>query len=81
MARRLSAKWVTGALSVWGTAFDSEKLPKALSSLDAWTEKRHRIVHRGELVKLTRPNAGALIQLVKSIGRTLNDRAVEVLYS
>ena len=69
------------ALGLADAAFDSTKNSKVLSSLDDWTDKRHRIVHRGELVKLTRTNAGSLIELVESLGTTLNARAIKVLYS
>lgn len=30
------------------------RFPKTLTTLDEWTDKRHRIVHRGELVKMRR---------------------------
>lgn len=56
--------------------FDSQEFPQALGTLDEWTEKRHRIVHRGELVRMRRDDAGDVIKLVRSIGKTLNDRAI-----
>ena len=69
------------SLGLTDKAFNSAKSPAALPDLDDWTDKRHRIVHRGELVKLTRSTAGALIELVESISKTLNERAIKVLYA
>jgi len=69
------------ALDLADKAFNSAKTPSALPDLDDWTDKRHRIVHRGELVKLTRTNAGGLIELVEAVGKTLNDRAIKALYA
>ena len=48
----------------------------ALGSLDEWTEKRHKIVHRGELVRMRRDEAGDVIKLIRSVGKTLNDRVI-----
>ena len=68
-------------LSLDDSAFNSTNTSQTLSSLDGWTDKRHQIVHRGERIKLTRANAGDLIKLVESIGKTLNDGAIKALYS
>jgi hypothetical protein len=59
-------------------AYNTAKFKTALQSLDDWTDKRHRIVHTGELVKMKRTDASDVIALVESIGRTLNDKAVGV---
>lgn len=57
-------------------AYNSSRVPSALPTLDDWTDKRHRIVHTGELVKMKRVDASDVIALVESIGKTLNDAAV-----
>ncbi len=56
--------------------FNTAEFPDALGSLDEWTEKRHKIVHRGELVRMRRDEAGDVIKLIRSVGKTLNDRAI-----
>lgn len=58
--------------------FDSDRFPQAMKLLDEWTDKRHRIVHRGELVKMKRQEATSVLDLVEHIGRVLNDRALKV---
>jgi hypothetical protein len=58
--------------------FDSDRFPQAMKLLDEWTDKRHRIVHRGELVKMKRHEATSVLDLVEHIGRVLNDRALKV---
>lgn len=60
--------------------FDNERFPTALRTLDEWTDKRHRIVHRGELVKMKRADATDVLELVRSVGLTLNDRAIMRLF-
>lgn len=64
------------ALGLGRDAFNSEAYPNALRTLDEWTRKRHTIVHRGELVRLRRDDASDLIELVRSVGATLNETAI-----
>ena len=59
--------------------FDTQRFPQAMKLLDEWTDKRHRIVHRGELVRMRRQEATDVLDLVESIGRTLNERALKTL--
>jgi hypothetical protein len=73
-AVRQVADWC--ALGLGNHDFDTTAYPDALSTLDSWTLKRHRIVHRGELVKMKREDAATILGLVKDVGKTLNDRAV-----
>jgi hypothetical protein len=49
-----------------------------MRTLDEWTDKRHRIVHRGELVRMKRDDATQILDLIESVGRTLNDRALRM---
>jgi len=58
--------------------FNTAEFPFAMKALDEWTDKRHRIVHRGELVKLKRDDASVVLDLIEHIGKTLNDRALRV---
>jgi hypothetical protein len=58
--------------------FDTDRFPQAMKLLDEWTDKRHRIVHRGELVRMRRQDATDVLDLVESIGKTLNNRALMV---
>ena len=46
--------------------------------LDEWTDKRHLIVHTGELVKMKRTEASDVIAPVQSIGLMLNDQSTSV---
>jgi hypothetical protein len=64
------------ALGLGNRDFDSDKSPDALSTLDVWTDRRHRIVHRGELVKMRRQDATTIVELIRDIGKTLNDRTI-----
>jgi hypothetical protein len=73
-AVRQVADWC--ALGIGNRDFDSEDFPDAFATLDEWTDKRHRIVHRGELVKMRRQDAATVLALVEHIGRALNDRTV-----
>lgn len=57
-------------------AYNTSKFPTALQNLDEWTDKRHRIVHTGELVKMKRTDASDVIAIVQTVGRTLNDAAI-----
>jgi hypothetical protein len=66
------------ALGLNDAAYNTTKFPSALPTLDDWTDKRHRIVHTGELVKMKRGDASDLLALVDSIGMTLNAKAVQV---
>lgn len=56
--------------------FDSPSFPTALSTLDSYTDSRHRIVHRGELVRLKRLDASEMTGLVLGIGKVLNDQVI-----
>ncbi len=67
-------------LGLRGDDFNSTQSPQTFQNLDNWTNSRHRIVHRGELVRLTRSKTGELIEVVESVGKVLNDRAIDVLY-
>jgi len=42
------------------------------STLDTWTDKRHRIVHRGEGVVINRNPARGCVALVKTIGAAVD---------
>jgi len=64
------------SLGLSNNDFDTPQFPNALASLDEWTELRHRIVHRGELPRMRRADAADVILLVRSIGETLNKRAL-----
>lgn len=64
------------ALGLGWRDFNTDPFPEALKSLDDWTDRRHRIVHRGELVRLRRNDATDLIELVRSIGKVMNDRVI-----
>lgn len=75
-AVRQVADWCVLGLN--DSAYCSERFPSALPDLDEWTEKRHRIVHTGQLVKMKRTDANNVIALVESIGRTLNNAAAIV---
>jgi len=66
------------ALSHSDAAYNTTRFAAALPALDEWTDKRHRIVHTGELVKMKRTDASDVIALVESIGRTLNNKAAGV---
>jgi hypothetical protein len=66
------------ALGLSDAAYNTQRFTGALQTLDEWTDKRHRIVHTGELVKMKRTDASDVIALVESIGRTLNDKAASV---
>lgn len=59
--------------------FNSDCFPQAMKSLDEWTDKRHRIVHRGELVRMKRQDATEVLDLVEAVGRTLNDSALRLM--
>ena len=74
-ALRQAVDWCNLGLS--NNDFDGQRFLTALVTLDDWTDKRHRIVHRGELVRMRRDDATDVIELVRSIGLTLNDRAVQ----
>ena len=65
------------ALELGWRDFNTDDFPEAMRVLDEWTDKRHRIVHRGELVRLRRADATNIIKLVRSIGKTLNDRVIQ----
>jgi hypothetical protein len=78
-AVRQASDWCGFQLS--NADFSSTQFPHALGVLDEWTEKRHRIVHRGELVKMRRDDASDVIELVRWIGKTLNDRAIKLYFS
>jgi hypothetical protein len=66
------------ALGLGFDDFNSTRFPQAMKLLDDWTDKRHRIVHRGELVKMKRQEATDVLDLVESVGKTLNDHALQV---
>lgn len=66
------------ALGLGQTDFNSEAIPNGLQLLDEWTDKRHRIVHRGELVRLRRADASHVIGLLNHIGKAINDRAISL---
>jgi hypothetical protein len=66
------------ALGLSDAAYNTTKFPAALQKLDEWTDKRHRIVHTGELVKMKRTEASDVIALVQSIGLMLNDQSTSV---
>lgn len=66
------------ALGLNDAGYCTAKFPTALPPLDEWTDKRHRIVHTGELVKIKRADASDILGLVDTIGLTLNDRAIKV---
>jgi len=72
-AVRQVSDWCSLGLS--DASYNSTRFPAALPTFDGWTEKRHRIVHTGELVKMKRTDASDVIALVESIGKTLNDAA------
>lgn len=59
-------------------AYNSDDFPNALKTLDEWTGKRHRIVHRGEQVRLRRTDASDIIVLVRAVGQTLNDQLIKI---
>jgi len=73
-AVRQAGDWCN--LQMSNADFNSPEFPDAFGTLDDWTDKRHRIVHRGELVRMRRDEAGDVIKVVRSIGQTLNDRAI-----
>ena len=56
--------------------FNSADFPEAMSTLRTRTDQRHRIVHRGEKVRLGRDETEAAVNLVQHIGKVLNDAAV-----
>lgn len=51
--------------SVWAKVANSHDDPQKL--LEAWTEKRHRIVHQGKAVNVGRSSADECITLIESI--------------
>ncbi len=57
--------------------FNSDSFPEALKTLKMRTEERHRIVHRGEKVRLGRDQIGEAVELVQHIGTVLNDKAIQ----
>lgn len=57
-------------------SFNSGDFPDAMATLKKRTDQRHRIVHRGEKVKLARDETGRTVDLVQHIGRVLNDKAI-----
>jgi hypothetical protein len=65
------------ALTLGATDFNGGRFSSAFKSLDSWTDKRHRIVHRGELVKMKRSDATDVLELVDHIGGVLNRRALK----
>ena len=75
-AVRLVIDWCSLGLS--NSDFDNTDFPTALATLDEWTNLRRRIVHRGELPRMKRADAAEVIDLVRSIGETLNQRAIKV---
>jgi len=66
------------ALGLGFDDFNTDRFPNAMKLLDDLTDKRHRIVHRGELVRMKRQDATEVLDLVESIGQTLNDRAIAI---
>jgi hypothetical protein len=64
------------ALGLGRRDFDSADVSNPLQLLDDWTDKRHRIVHRGELVRLKRADATEVIKVVRSTARVVNDAAI-----
>ena len=64
-------------LGVGSSDFKSTEFPNTFADLDRWTETRHRIVHRGEKARMSRKDAGDIIDLIKHIGVVLNKAAID----
>jgi hypothetical protein len=63
-------KSVTPALKIKGMKHN----PAAL--LDAWTQRRHKLVHQGKALKVGSPEAHALVDFVVAIAAAVDDVAV-----
>lgn len=73
-----------GARLDWGRL--EKKIPASLpfsrdpkhpaGLLDAWTERRHALVHRGRALLITSPRARALVKFVESIATEVDSIAV-----
>lgn len=84
------AKGVAATAERMGVRFDwrklDNKIPASLPSskdpkhpaglLDAWTERRHALVHRGRALLITSPRAKALVDFVESIAAEVDQIAV-----
>jgi hypothetical protein len=87
------AKGVAATVERMGARFDwaslEKKIPASLplskdptspaGVLDAWTERRHALVHRGRALLITSPRARALVKFVESIAVEVDRIAVEAI--
>jgi hypothetical protein len=87
------AKGVAATVERMGTRFDWSRLEKKIPAslafskdstnpaglLDAWTERRHTLVHRGRALLITNPRARALVKFVESIGEEVDRVAVDAI--
>jgi hypothetical protein len=56
------------------------KDPKSAAGLlDAWTDRRHALVHRGRALVISSPRAKALVTFVESIGQEVDRIAVDAI--
>ena len=76
-----------------GSRFDwaclEKKIPAALpfskdpatpaGLLDAWTERRHALVHRGRALLITSPRARALVKFVESVAAEVDSIALDAI--
>jgi hypothetical protein len=87
------AKGVAATAERMGARFDWSKLDKKIPAslpfskdprhpaglLDAWTERRHALVHRGRALLITSPRARALVKFVESIAAEVDRIAVDAI--
>jgi hypothetical protein len=80
---RMGARMDWGALEARippGLGYSSDpKTPAGL--LDAWTERRHALVHRGRAILVTSPKAQALVSFVEAIAEYVDATAVRAIGS
>lgn len=83
------AKGVAATLGRMGESIDWSKLDKSVTPnlklanvkdnpaalLDAWTQRRHQLVHHGKALKITSPGAHALVDFVVAIARVVDELA------
>lgn len=84
------AKGVAGTLGRMGETIDWSKLDKGITPdlklksvkdspaalLDAWTQRRHQLVHQGKALNISSPSAHALVDFVVAIANVVDDLAV-----
>jgi hypothetical protein len=63
---------------VW-EVLEASGFPGAAQALEEWTDKRHRIVHRGEAVRVQREQARSCIRLVAALSNAIDQQATIAL--